>query len=293
MSEVAVAAVTVPTAPLLKTTVLLPAVVSKPKPSMVSVVALAARLAVLLVTTGVTVATWTAAPLLTLLVVTTAVRLPAAVGAVENVTVSAVAVAAVTVPTAPSLKATVLLPAVVSKPEPCDGERGRVGGQVGGAARHDRRDRGHLDCRAAVHAVGGDHGRQVAGGGGRRGERHGERRRGRRGDGPDRPVVEDDRVVGGRGVEAKAVDGERGRVGGQAGRAARHDRRDRRDLDCLAAGQRIGRDHGGQVAGGGRLGGERHGELRRGRRGDGPDRPVVEDDRVVGRPSYRSQSRRW
>ena len=36
---------------------LLPAVVSKPKPLMVSVAALAARLAVLLVTTGVTVAT--------------------------------------------------------------------------------------------------------------------------------------------------------------------------------------------------------------------------------------------
>ena len=57
VSEVAVAAVTVPTAPSLKTTVLLPAVGSKPKPLMVSVVALAARLAVLLVTTGVTVAT--------------------------------------------------------------------------------------------------------------------------------------------------------------------------------------------------------------------------------------------
>ncbi len=38
-----------------------------------------------------------------------AVRLPAVVGLVENVTVSAVAVAAVTVPTAPSLKVTVLL----------------------------------------------------------------------------------------------------------------------------------------------------------------------------------------
>ena len=77
VSEVAVAAVTVPTAPLLKTTVLLAAVGSKPKPLMVIVVALAARLAVLLVTTGVTVATWTAAPLLTPSVVTTAVRLPA------------------------------------------------------------------------------------------------------------------------------------------------------------------------------------------------------------------------
>ena len=49
---------------------------------------------------------------------TTAVRLPTAVGSVENVTVSEVAVAAVTVPTAPSLKVTVLLPAVGSKPKP-------------------------------------------------------------------------------------------------------------------------------------------------------------------------------
>ena len=51
----------------------------------------------LLVTEGVTVATCTAAPLSTLSVVTTAVRLPA-VGAVVNVTVSEVAVAAVTMP---------------------------------------------------------------------------------------------------------------------------------------------------------------------------------------------------
>src|SRR5260221_414820 len=85
---------------------------------MMSVVVLAARLAVLLVTAGVTLATWTAAPLLIALVVTTAVRLPAVVGFVDNVTVSEVAVAAVTVPTAPSLKVTMLLPAVVSKPWP-------------------------------------------------------------------------------------------------------------------------------------------------------------------------------
>ena len=84
---------------------------------MVIVAALAARLAVLLVTTGATVATCTGVPLLELSDVTTAVRLPA-VGFVENVTVSEVAVAAVTVPTAPSLKTTVLLPGVVSKPEP-------------------------------------------------------------------------------------------------------------------------------------------------------------------------------
>ena len=64
VSEVAVAAVTVPTAAPLNATVLFDGVVAlKPKPLIVSVVALAARSAVLLVTTGVTVATCTAVPL--------------------------------------------------------------------------------------------------------------------------------------------------------------------------------------------------------------------------------------
>ena len=115
---VAVAAVTVPTALLLNTTVLLPAVGLKPKPLMVTVVPLIAKLVVALVTTGATVATWTAVPLSTLLVVTIAVKLPALVGLVLNVTVMAVAVAEVTLPTAPLLKTTVLLPGVVSKPVP-------------------------------------------------------------------------------------------------------------------------------------------------------------------------------
>ncbi len=64
VSEVVVAAVTVPTAPLLKTTVLLAAAVSKPNPLMDSVVSSASRLEVLFVTTGTTVETCTAAPLL-------------------------------------------------------------------------------------------------------------------------------------------------------------------------------------------------------------------------------------
>jgi hypothetical protein len=55
-------------------------------------------------------------PLLPPLVVTTAVRLPKAGGALK-VTVSWVEVAAVTVPE-PVLKLTVLLPGVVSKPVP-------------------------------------------------------------------------------------------------------------------------------------------------------------------------------
>jgi hypothetical protein len=49
---VAVALVTVPTAPLLKVTVLLAAVVSNPEPAMVRVGALIARLVVLRVTVG-------------------------------------------------------------------------------------------------------------------------------------------------------------------------------------------------------------------------------------------------
>jgi len=116
---VAVAEVTVPTAPLLNSTVLFEAVVaSKPNPLMVNVVALAARFAVLLVATGLTVATCTAAPLARLLEVTTAVRLPVVVGFVSKVTVSAVAVAAVTVPAAPRLNTTVLLDGVGSNPRP-------------------------------------------------------------------------------------------------------------------------------------------------------------------------------
>lgn len=118
VSDVGEADVTVPTAPSLNTTVLFAAVVSKPNPLIVSVVASARRLDVLAVTTGVTVATWTADPLLWLFVVTTAVRLPADVGDVERFTVSVVAVAAVTVPTAPLLKTTVLLAAVVENPTP-------------------------------------------------------------------------------------------------------------------------------------------------------------------------------
>lgn len=56
VKDVVVAEVTVPTAPLLKTTLLLAAAVSNPNPSIVSVVASASRLETLLVTTGKTVA---------------------------------------------------------------------------------------------------------------------------------------------------------------------------------------------------------------------------------------------
>ena len=77
--------VTVPvTPPWVKVTVLLPGVVSNPEPLIKSVVPLLLKLAVLADTTGVTVATCTALPLFTPLVVTMAVRLPAVIGGVEK-----------------------------------------------------------------------------------------------------------------------------------------------------------------------------------------------------------------
>ena len=115
----AVAEVTLPTAPLLKVTVLLPTV-SNPVPAMVSVVALIARLFVFKVTVGAAtmLATCTALPLVPPKEVTTAVRLPMVVGGVVKLTINCVAVAEVTLPTAPLLKVTVLLAAVVLNPVP-------------------------------------------------------------------------------------------------------------------------------------------------------------------------------
>lgn len=118
VNDVAVALVTFPIAPLLKTTELLAGVGSKPNPSITIVLALAATESSFVVTTGVTVATCTAPTPAMPLEVTKAVKLPALVGLVEKVTTSSVAVAAVTVPTAPLLKTTELLAAVKSKPKP-------------------------------------------------------------------------------------------------------------------------------------------------------------------------------
>lgn len=117
VSEVVVAAVTVPTAPLLNETVLLAAVALKPVPLIVIVAAFAAKSAVELVTVGASVATWTGVPLLIPFVETTAVNRPAD-GTVENEMDNEVDVEAVTVPTAPLLKTTVLSPGVVLKPVP-------------------------------------------------------------------------------------------------------------------------------------------------------------------------------
>jgi hypothetical protein len=118
VSVVAVAEAIVPTAPLFKVTELLAAVGSKPNPLIVSVDAFANRLAVLLVTTGVIWATCTAEPLFWLLVVAITVRLPAVAGRVENVTVSDVLVAEVTVPTALLFRTTVFRDAIGSNPKP-------------------------------------------------------------------------------------------------------------------------------------------------------------------------------
>lgn len=117
VKEVAVAPVTEPIAPLLKVTLLLELVVSKPVPLIVIADAFAARLATAAVTVGLTAAIWTAAPLLMEFVVTTAVKLPAE-GLVPKLTVSDVADAEVTVPTAPLLKATVLFAAMRSNATP-------------------------------------------------------------------------------------------------------------------------------------------------------------------------------
>jgi hypothetical protein len=116
--EVVVAAVTVPLPAAVKITALLPAVGENPKPLIVRVVAPIARSAVLLVITGITVATGTAGPLGPPSLVTTAVSGPALAGPVESATVNWVAVAAVTVPTALLLKTTILLAATGSKLAP-------------------------------------------------------------------------------------------------------------------------------------------------------------------------------
>ncbi len=119
VSDVEEAEDTVPVAPLSKVTVLLAAVGSNPKPLMVTVEALAVIKPVeLAVMAGITVATWTAEPLLMESVVMMDVKLPAMAGSVDRVTISDVGVAEVTVPTALLLKVTTLSVAVVSKPKP-------------------------------------------------------------------------------------------------------------------------------------------------------------------------------
>jgi len=118
VNAVAVADATVPTAPLLNVTKLLEAVVSNANPLMTMLVALLANVAVFGVTPGNMRATCTGDAFALAFVVTTAVMFPTLVGRVPNVMVRVVEVAAVTVPTAPLLSTTVLLPTVVSNPTP-------------------------------------------------------------------------------------------------------------------------------------------------------------------------------
>ena len=116
---VAVAVLTVPTAPLLNVNVLFATVVSKPIPLMVRVFVFAVMLFdVSAVTTGTMLATWTAAPLDREFDSTMAVSEPASVGFVVNVTVSDVVEAEVTVPSAPLFSVTMLLAATESNPSP-------------------------------------------------------------------------------------------------------------------------------------------------------------------------------
>lgn len=116
---VAVAELTVPTAPLLNVTVLFAAVVSKPIPLMVRVFVLALMLfEVSAATTGTMFAISIAAPLDREFDTTTAVSEPAAVGFVVKVTVNDVAEAEVTVPSAPLFRVTMLLAATESNPRP-------------------------------------------------------------------------------------------------------------------------------------------------------------------------------
>lgn len=98
-----------------------PVTVLKERPLMVMVVPppVGPAAGEILVTLGTStmLATGTSLPLLIPFVVTTAPRVPR-VGGVLKVTVSWVAVALVTVPVPPLLRATVLLAAIVSKPAP-------------------------------------------------------------------------------------------------------------------------------------------------------------------------------
>lgn len=117
VSEVVVAALTTPIAPLLKLTVFSASVVLNPKPLMVTVDTFAPMLVAFGVTIGAMVATRIGLPLETLLTVTMALRRPAD-GRLVSRTVREVVLAAITVPTAPLLSVTVLFAAVASKPAP-------------------------------------------------------------------------------------------------------------------------------------------------------------------------------
>ena len=118
VSEFAVALVTVPIAPRLKTTVLFAAVVSKFVPAITIVVAFCARFAVFGVTVGGATIVATCVGPVVPVTVTVAFSGPGAVGCDVNVTVNCVALAAVTLPAAPLSNTTESLASVVEKPFP-------------------------------------------------------------------------------------------------------------------------------------------------------------------------------
>ena len=220
---VPVAAVTVPVTPLSKVTLSLAVVVSKPKPVIVKLVALAARLALLAVTTGATVATCTALPLLTPSTVTLAFRAvpPVTLLSPVRLTVRLVLVAAVTVPVTPLLESHAVVGRGGVEAEAGNGQAGGVGGQIGAAGGDHRGDRGDLHGAAAADAVHGDAGMQAvpAVTTAQPGEAHGQAGAGGGGHGAGHAVVEGHAVVGRGGVEAEAGNRHTGGVGGQIGAA--------------------------------------------------------------------------
>ncbi len=117
VSEVVVADVTVPTAPLSKTTVLFAAIGSKLVPVIVTVVVVAAMFVIVDATVGDTLAMAVAA-LLKPPVVTMTDSGPPTSGNAARVMLSDVEVAAVIIPTAPWLKEMELFVIVESKPKP-------------------------------------------------------------------------------------------------------------------------------------------------------------------------------
>ena len=286
VSDVAVAAVTVPVAPSLKVTRLLPAVVLKPEPPIVTASALMPRFVVLLVTTGTTVATCTG------------VLLADAIGGDDGgQAAEARRLGAerhgkrrggcrVTVPVAPSLKVTVLCEAVGSKPKPLMVIVVALMARLAVLLVTTGRTVATWTALLLLTPMRGNAGGKTSGG--RRGrERHGELRGGRRGDGADRAVAEGHEVVAGRGAEVRAGDSHAGSVRRQVGRAAGHCRRRTEAATTVATCAAVPLLCASVVTTAVKVpvavGFVEKVTVKRGRgrRGDGADRAVVEDDSVV------------
>lgn len=123
VSDVAVDAVTAPTAPLLNVTAFCPGVVLNPVPVTVMVAAFAEMLELTAVTVGAvevatTCASWTAVPLEIPFAVTEPISVPTAVGLLVSRTVREVVEAAVTRPTGTPVNVTVSLVISGLNPKP-------------------------------------------------------------------------------------------------------------------------------------------------------------------------------